>query len=349
MRGLKELVAIAAMFVLLVSASGCLSQDAENAPAGGGSLPIDSRSFYIGVVPTPRSVPETTFDDVNDAYREAGEIGEVTMVWTGTNIGQSGKLKSSRVVTAVRVYGLRPVLTLGFATIKEVPGSGLKYVVDAPEGVNADLSDQEFRQLWVDEAREIAGEFKPEYISLGNEINDYFHLHPDDLVHYLSLLEEAYSAVKEASPGTKVMVVLSFTHLIDNGQWELLETFGGKVDMIGLTTYPWKHYEKPGMIPTDYYARIMDYVDVPVAFTEIGWPSGSEKDQAEFLVKFLELTEGMDLEMVNWLFLHEVELTGIVGSVTDPETATISLKKADGTKKAVYDRWLELKALPVKR
>ena len=142
------------------------------------------------------------------------------------------------------------------------------------------------------------------------------------------------------------MVVLSYTHLIDNEQWQLLERFDG-ADVLGLTTYPWKHFDTPEEIDDDYYSRLSQYIDIPVAFTEIGW-AGDETAQADFLVRFLELIKDMDVEMVNWLFLHEMEINGIGESVFSPESATIALKNADGTKKEVYDVWLELKEVPIK-
>ncbi len=336
-----------ALLILLVLISGCTGQKPPTKHSSYG-LPIDTRGFYIGVVPSPKSIPETTWDDTVAAYEETGRIAEVTMIWTGKNIGQYEKLKQNKVVTAIRVYGLKPVLTLNFATLKEVPGSGLQYVIDAPDGVNADLSDSEFRGMWINEARNIAREFQPEYFSLGNEINDYFYLHPEDLDDYLSLFDEAYSAIKEVSPQTKVFVVFSYTHLIDNKQWGLFDSFNERVDLIGLTTYSWKHFDDPEDITDDYYTRLGQHTSKPIAFTEIGWISSeskgsSEEEQARFLVRFLELTKNMDIEMVNWLFLHEVELTGIVGSITEPETGTISLKRADGSKKEIYDVWLDLK------
>jgi hypothetical protein len=200
--------------------------------------------------------------------------------------------------------------------------------------------------MWVDEARDIAREFQPEYFSLGNEINDYFYLYPDDLEGYLTLFDEAYEAIKSVSPDTRVMVVFSYNHLIDNGQWQLLERFKG-ADVLGMTTYPWKHFDTPEGIADNYYSRLRSYIDMPVAFTEIGW-AGDETAQADFLVRFLELIKDLDVEMVNWLFLHEMKITGIGESVFSPEAATIALKNADGTKKEVYDVWLELKEVPIK-
>jgi hypothetical protein len=314
-------------------------------------LPISERSFLTGVIPTPRIIPTPGFEDITNAYTEAGDISEVSMVWVSPQgIGQYDKLKQNQVITALRVYGIKPVVTLNFATVKQVPGEGLKYVVDAPEGVNADLSDPTFRKTWVEEARKIAQEFKPEYFSLGNEINDYFYLHPEDLDAYLSLYDEAYSEIKKASPDTKVFAVFSYDHMIDNDQYDLLARFDARSDLIGLTTYPWSRFDAPEKMPDDYYSRLNKYTNKPIAFTEIGWISSaeggsSEKEQADFLVRFLALTKGNKVEMVNWLFLHEVTLSGESASISRPETGTISLRNADGSKKKIYDVWLDLKTL----
>jgi hypothetical protein len=327
--------------------TGCEEENTESQKHSLYSLPFTERNFYIGMVPTPESIPETTFEDILSAYEEAGQLGEVTMVWGSPGgIGLYEKLKENQVVTAVRVYGLKPVLTLNFHTIKQVENEGLKPVIDTPDGIAADASNPEFRQLWVNEARKIAREFQPEYFSLGNEINDYFHYNPGDFEDYLSLFDEAYTAIKQVSPDTKVMVVFSYTHLIENNQWYLFDRFN-KVDIYGLTTYPWKHFHSPGEIDKDYYSRLNQYITKPVAFTEIGW-AGSETEQAEFLIRFLDLTVNINIEMINWLFLHETEFSGIGESVFSPESETIALKKADGTKKEIYNVWLDLKETEIK-
>ena len=141
-------------------------------------------------------------------------------------------------------------------------------------------------------------------------------------------------------------MLFSYIHLIENNQWDLFNMFS-KVDVFGLTTYPWKHFNSPKEIDSDYYSKLKKYVTKPIAFTEIGW-AGDETEQAEFLVKFLELIKGNNVEMVNWLCLHELGFTGIGKSVFDPETKTIALKKAEGTRKEIYDVWLDLKEMKVK-
>jgi hypothetical protein len=321
-----------------VSTSGIQVSQTADISAG-------NRDFYLGLVPTPRTVPEASFEYIAEAYQETGQIAEVAMIWGNPGgIGVFQALKENQVVTAVRVYGLKPFITLNFHTIKKVEGQGLQLVIDTPEGIPAHVNDPQFRERWVDEARQIVQEFQPAYLSLGNEVNDYLYLHPDDLPGYLSLIETAYREIKRISPDTKVLVVCSYTHLIDHSQWDLLGDLEDKVDLIGLTSYPWKHFDSPGEIDLDYYTRLNAYLSKPVAFTEIGWPStNTEQEQADFLVRFLELTEGIDLELVNWLFLHEMDVTqGIGEHVFSPETGTIALKKTDGTSKEIYKIWEEL-------
>jgi hypothetical protein len=345
---MRHFYQVSFLVICVILVSGCTQDTGDQANVDQDELgpQTQDRDFLMGVVPNPKAGSGASWDDIVDAYVELSGIAEVSMVWTGQNIGQAEKLRQTQTVTSLRVYGIKPILTLNVATIKEVPGEGLVYAIDAPEGVRASLDDPEFRELWVGEARDLAGEFQPEYLSLGNEINDFLFLNPGDLQDYLSLFEDAYSAVKMVSPGTKVFAVVSYNHLIENEQWDLLESLCERGDLIGLTTYPWQGFDNPGDLPEDYYRKVEDHCDKPLAFTEIGWVSdpgtgSSEKEQAAFLERFLELTKGLDLEMVNWLFLHETELGGLAGSVSRPETGTIALKRMDGTGKEVYRVWMD--------
>jgi len=342
----KAIFSISSLVIFLISS--CANGDNGNAGAIGPGM---QRDFYLGIVPSPRSIPTTTFEDITNAYAEAGRIAEVVMIWGNPGgIGLFEILKQNRVITAARVYGLKPVLTLNFHTIKQIQAGGLSILIDAPAGVTADIADLEFRETWINEAKRIAEEFNPDYFSLGNEINDYFFLYPDDLEGYLSLFDQAYREIKKVSPQTKVFVVFSYTHLIDNNQWELFKIFDKRADLIGLTSYPWTHFDAPDEITDNYYSRIDQCTTKPIAFTEIGWPStNSEEEQAEFLERFLQLIKENNVEMVNWLFFHEMDVTqGMDKYIFLPETGTIALKKVDGTEKEVYVVWKNLYMLQKK-
>ena len=315
-------------------------------------LAASERGYFLGIVPTPKTSPEI---DLFGAYGEAGEICEVAEVWPKpSTIGAYSALERSRTVEGVRVYGLKPIVNMNFYAFERVEGEGLKMVVDSPEGIAADLRDPAFRDGYVNDARRIAERFQPEYLSLGNEVNAYYAAYPEDFEDYATLYKEAYDAVKEVSPETKVFVVFSLNQMGALGQWELIEKFGNEADLVAFTSYPWKEYGTPAEIPEDYYSRIAEYTDKPIAFAEMGWPSdgsvgASEEEQAEYLARFVELTDGMDVEFVNWLFLHDMEISGDMASVSSPAAGTIALKKGDGRPKDVYYVWLDLHDLPLSR
>ncbi len=358
---LKHLIIL--LFFLIILFSGCFQPNTVEEKKTLNGKKIEKtivkekefkRTFLLGIVPNPKFSKTFNFNNLINAIEESSKLVDVVMVWTGTNIGQFEKLKQNRVIEGLRVFGLKTVITLNFATIKQVKGKGLVFVIDAPSGMVADLKNEKFRNAWKKEAKNLAQNFKPEYFSLGNELNDYFYLHPEQLDDFFSLFEETFDEIKKVSPNTKVFVVFSYNHLIENNQWNLIEKFEKKADLIGLTTYPWKNFDNPNEIEEDYYSRIKNYTNKPIAFTEIGWVSSeqdnsSEKEQAEFFEKFLILTKELDIEMVNWLFLHEAQLDGMLQKITNPSTQTIALKKVKATKKQIYQKWVELKKLKISK
>ncbi len=336
--------------VLLLVFAGCVGEKTKpvqpETKQDTPEIQKETRAYYLGIVPTPQLTPEI---DIVGAYEEAGQICEVVEVWPSpSGIGAHDSLAKSQTITGVRVYGLKPIVNMHFFTFEQADGEGLKMMVNAPEGYEKDLTNAEFREEYIENAKKIAEQFKPEYFSLGNEVNSYYLLYPEDFDNFVSLYKEAYDEVKKVSPDTKVFVVFSQNQMEETDGWEVIDKFGNKLDLLVFTTYPWKFYDTPEEIPENYYAKLEAYTTKPIAFTEIGWPSTSdtgtsEKEQADYLRKFRELTKEMNLEFVNWLFLHETEISGITASVSDPTVGTIALKKSDGTEKEVYSVWVDLK------
>jgi hypothetical protein len=326
-------------------------QDSPNLTDSQEGIEVEmSRGFYLGITPSPKTEPKTSFDDILDAYQEASELGEVVMVWTNpSGIGLHGSLEKSRTIEGVRAYGLMPVVSLTFYRFEKVQGEGLKIVIDYENQSGEGLSDQRFREAWIREAKMIAADFEPEYLALGNEANSYLSKNPDEVDEFESLLQEAYSNVKEESPGTKVMTVLAYNQIVENDDYGLIARLDDEVDIIGLTTYPWQRFDSPEDMPDDYYSRIRNYTKKPLAFTEIGWASESEDEQAEFIHRFIELNQGNNLEMANWLFLHEMQVTGSMEGIARDETGTIALKYANGTKKEAYHAWDKIGNLEYKK
>jgi hypothetical protein len=255
-------------------------------------LPISERNFLTGTTPTVDRTKNPA-----SAYILSKEIGKVVMLWVTPNgVGLYDKLCKVNPIANKTNYqvicdmGLIPVVNLNPWTVK--PGKG---VVRNDGSGSPDFADPQFVRQMCEEAYRIATRFKPVYFSIGNEVNTVYEwLGERTFNDLVSLERKLYAAIKEASPKTKVVVVISYNQLVDlpgPPRFHLIEKLAGAYDILGVTTYPWRKYATPKDLPDDYYRRLSKYTDKPIAFTEIGWSSdtaqgGSEDEQVEYLLRF---------------------------------------------------------------
>ena len=314
-------------------------------------LPITHRPFRTGTTP---SVDRTK--NPAAAYALSKQVGALVMLWVTPNgLGLYEKLSQTNPVArktnyeAICEMGLVPVVNLNPWTVR--PGKG---VVRNDGSPSRDFADPQFRQRMCDEARQVAARFRPEYFSIGNEVNSVYEwLGPAAFEDLASLEKALYQAVKAASPSTKVLVVLSYSQLVDlpgEPRFHLMDKLGGAYDVLGVTTYPWKTYATPKDMPADYYTRLAKHTDKPLGFTEIAWSSdpsqgGSEDEQVEFLLRFLELTRGIRLEFVNWAFLHDLPESSVTGLVVQRTHLGLGLRSFEGNPKKVWFYFQALAAL----
>lgn len=324
----------------------------ETEPGPKAVLPLANRNFLTGTTP---SVDRT--QNPAAAYVASKRVGKVTMLWVAPNgVGLYEKLAKQNPVAkttnyeAIRRMGLIPVVNLNPWTVQ--PGKGV--VRNDGSGSN-DFSDARFAEQMCQEAGQIAARFRPEYFSIGNEVNSVDQWLGERTFDHLALLEKRlYGVVKQASPATKVLVVLSYSQLVDlpgAPRFHLIGKLDGSYDVLGITTYPWKKYATPKELPADYYLRLARYTSKPVGFTEIAWSSdpaqgGSEDEQVDYLVRFLELTKGMRLEFVNWAFLHDLPESSVTGFVVQKTHLGLGLRNYDGSPKKVWDYFRALALLP---
>lgn len=162
----------------------------------------------------------------------------------------------------------------------------------------------------------------------------------------LALVEKrVYQTVKAASPSTKVLVVVSYSQLVDlpgPPRFHLVDQLAGTYDVLGVTSYPWKKYSTPQQMPGDYYTRLAGHTNRPLAFTEIAWSSdpaqgGSEDAQVAFLLRFLERTKAVRVEFVKWAFLHDLAESSVTGFVVQRTHLGLGLRRYDGSPKRVWE------------
>ncbi len=331
----------------------CLSHEsAETAAPEPVELPLTTRSFLTGTTPSVNRTKNPAA-----AFILSKEVGRLTMFWVTPNgiglfqqVSKQNPAAKKTNYEAIQDIGLIPVIHLNPWTVQ--PGKG---VVRNDGSGSSDFSNPDFVARMCEEAGKIAERFRPRYFSIGNEINSVHEwLGPKTFEDLAALEKKLYETIKRASAETKVLVVFSYSQLVDlpgAPRFHLVEKLDGSYDVLGLTTYPWKNYEIPEELPDDYYSRIMKYTAKPIGFTEIAWSSdkaqgGSEQEQVEFLLRFLKLTRDIPLEFVSWAFLHDLPQESVTGFIIQKTHVGLGLRKYDGSPKRVWSYFRALSLLP---
>jgi hypothetical protein len=223
------------------------------------------------------------------------------------------------------------------------------------------------RQIIRDWCLLIAQDFQPAYMTVGVETDMYAfpHLYAGDqnpdAVNFVSLYKEIYEAIKQpgVSPTTTVFTHFQYEHfvLLELGghadflanRWDYVGMFDGHLDLFSISSFPVAipGYLTPALVPDDYYGMVQERVDIPFALSETGWPSSGEgpearyrdeATQAAFIYRILQLTEGLDMRMLNWFFLSDpTQFPNL-----NPIFASGGLLEGDGTPKQAFDTWQEL-------
>jgi hypothetical protein len=136
--------------------------------------------------------------------------------------------------------------------------------------------------------------------------------------------------------------------------WGALEAHSfDKVDIVGITFYPWLGVESPNDIPQDYLNPLIERIgDTPIAITETGWPAdslgasflweSSPEAQVEYLSVLQERIKGIDIQMINWLYLYPIQPqpTG-EPSIIFQLFGSLALYDRDGNPLPIKDLWVK--------
>ncbi len=310
-------------------------------------LPIPSRDFLVGTAGyAPAHFPTSSAAEVKAFWKDVSRAGDLFGVHTDW--------KDTKLVNVSSVAAdVDLVVVLGFQKPDEWSGS----VEACKKAINDILRENR----------------KVRYVAIGNEIT-LFEERGQRFDDFVKAYRDIYASVKARFPKVKVFTTFQLEALKGEGYltgkaavrkpaWGLISKFGDTLDIIGITTYPFLDYKDPRTIPDDYYAEIAKYSKKPIGFTEVGWPAreryggklsalseqgytGSQEEQARFLRRFLEITRGLDVEFVDWLFINDIvdwKEGDLPGRFVPFDS--VGLRYHDGREKQVWKLWLELKGL----
>lgn len=260
----------------------------------------------FGVSYSPPNYPAVTLEDYQQGFRETLAVGthvSYLYAWSG---GDEEFAVTSMVMDTAK--------SLGITTLLQFSSTSIGFP-DPPDKTVTPVSfnNPDVRTAYLDDVRRLA-EIKPDYLVLVAEINLMYFLHWQEYEYYKTLYTQAYDLVKSISPTTQVGVSYHMDIFFGDEEYALYYDLGPQ-DFIGFTSYP-SHLVYDGYttsiatFPVEYYSRIrIVFPEIPVLFTEIGWPSagdGSLEDQAEFIRRLPELLRDVNPVLISWALLHDV-------------------------------------------
>lgn len=332
------MIALARHVALALVLASCQTAVPSSAPAG--------TVYGVAGLVRPHA-PSSSAADAEAMYRSFADTGGALGVYTNWTDRADTEGKVPAVVpaafAAAKQYGFGPlVVALGVAT--DAGGTGVKSTIDW---------GSRQRERFLATVTATALEHRPRFLAIGVETNRLWMSDRTSFDGFVRAYADAYDAVKKVSPDTKVFTIFQLelmrghatrmTGRDDEPEWDLLERFAGRLDLLGLTTYPFLQYQRPSDIPDDYYSDAARRLRVPVAFTEIGWPSArptsavaaydaSREAQAEFVDRFFALTAGSRPAIALWSFPFEL---GAPSSLFD----SVGLRGIDGAAKPALAAW----------
>jgi beta-glucosidase/6-phospho-beta-glucosidase/beta-galactosidase len=177
------------------------------------------------------------------------------------------------------------------------------------------FDDPEFIQRFIDFILDVLERYPVQYLSIGNEVNDYFVKHRNEIPAYKTFFQEVYKAIKEEYPEIKVAMTFAYHDAESLNALDIVQQLDIG-DFLPVTLYIYNEDFRFDRDPYEleaYFDRILELAgDKPIAFAEIGWNTaesldGSQEDQAAFLSEaFRLLAEHQDqIEYLSWFNLHD--------------------------------------------
>lgn len=349
-------IALILMLIILAVVLGCSSGQTQKNGLNNPSADDKEENKLLkgnillkGVSLTPKS---NSADDFNEFFIKAEQAGSM-ISWAGDWNELADKEKDSApfVLSSLSTsYKFTPLVEAQFFT--QSSGKLLRTL------------DDNTKEVYKKSAVEFAGKYKPNYFAMGIEINMLFESSPSDFKEFAVFYNETYSAIKEVSPTTKVFTIFQLERMkglkgglfgdADNKNapnfpnetyWFLLDQF--RSDIAAFTSYPSLIFKNPSEIPSDYYSEISKHTSKPIAFTEIGWHSGSigleqtgwessQEEQAQFAARFFELADGLDTEFVIWPFMYDKDANNAGVNVL---FNSMGLHDKEGKEKKAWNVW----------
>lgn len=178
-----------------------------------------------------------------------------------------------------------------------------------------DFDNPEFIERFTEFILEVLNRYPVQYLSIGNEVNDYFVHHRDEIPAYQSFFLAVKESIHQEHPDVQVAMTFAYHDAEKTNALDIIDKFN-LGDFLPLTLYlysPRFNFDRDPAELEGYLDRILEQADgKPIAFAEIGWNTaeslrGSEQDQESFVREVFRLLalHRDQIEFIAWFNLHD--------------------------------------------
>ncbi len=344
-------------FALLIFLSIFLSH-CETKHKNSCSTPSQAHGFAFSPLGFPHTYTHTT-----EFFEDIERMKDAAVMWNGSwrddavEGSDAGDIPEAAALIADSAieYCYVPLAVFGWRF-------GSTNYIQIPTSTINDWTNVEARRKFISMLVDYVIKYRPPYVFLGNENDFYYESNVADYAHWIISYNAAYDAIKEVSETTLVGPVFNYEHISGNGIlnnwntsfWEALDSHDlDKVDVLGLTVYPFFNYVDPSDVPNNYLKPFIDKIgNRPIVITETGWPAENinglnppwvttEEAQVEYVQRLQRFTSTHTYPVINWLYYN-----GLLSDETESDTwktfGSISIKNRQGNEYQVYNPWLDL-------
>ena len=302
--------------------------------------------------------PTESIRGFDESFAEARRIGpqfiELNLEWTRFETNEGTFQDPEEILSAISVFGANNIqVAFSFANINTVQRTEPDYLrskaFDDPAYIQA-FTD------WVDYImNNKADNVLVAYLSLGNEVDVY--LNGDDWAAYRTFVEQSIAHVHREYPGIPVGAKVTVMDGLLGGKQDEVVALLALTDVAMLNYYPLNPSFQvlPPSILNTHLPQIIQLVQQPIYFTELGYQSGSdyagssEVQQAEFYHAWFEKWDEYrdQIKLTNIVWLHDVSSEQVAAwrdyyGVADPGfaeyLATLGVRTHNHTDKAAWQQ-----------
>jgi hypothetical protein len=351
----SRLPAFLAVLLLIAASVACGDDEPPPATQAVPTATTDpaarTRSFQLGVSSQP---VEATEEGYEDAFALAGQMGELILVqrappWEDFLPGGEVSSRTERLTLIERELAEQNGLRLMLAVDPTLPNNRGVLVNLPPEYAGEGFANEDLRSAYISYAKYLALNYRPAYLVLGVEVDLIFADRGDgSFRNFVSLYFEAYDAVKEVSPETKVFPTFQYEHLLGllsdppaQPAWSLVARFQPKIDVLAVSSFPRSAFGSITEVPGDYYDALTGRFDLPAALFSVGWASivdgvPDESSQLAFLLRAVAAADRLESPFLVWFLARDPETASDNGASS---LSTMGLLGPLGQEKNILRVW----------